>query len=162
MPPRFLRLCQGTSDITSHKRYLATHTSSPQQNFQIQLGPFIEEIEKNTENSFLWIDGTQETTPPAGFEDYFGAPPLYRHMEFDGINSLDDMLTKIRDFPEGMSAEDTMRQLLGEAESFSTHAVQKAMDRLLKIIDEDPEIDVCSSTPIFSYIMKNVLLTSNQ
>lgn len=64
-------------------------------------------------------------------------------MEFDGINSLDDMLTKIRDFPEGMSAEDTMRQLLSEAESFSSNAVNKAMDRLLKIIDEDPEIDVC-------------------
>ena len=113
------------------------------QNFRIQLGPFIDEIERTTDNSFLWIDGTQETKPPAGFEDYFGAPPLYRHMEFDGINSLDDMLTKIRDFPEGMSAEDTMRQLLSEAESFSSNAVNKAMDRLLKIIDEDPEIDVC-------------------
>ena len=40
-------------------------------------------------------------------------------MEFDGISELDDMLTKIRDFPEGMSAEDTMRQLLGEQEMFS-------------------------------------------
>ncbi len=115
------------------------------QNFQIQLGPFIEELEKTTDNSFLWIDGTQETKPPTGFEDYFGAPPLYRHMEFDGISSLDDMLTKIRDFPEGMSAEDTMRQLLQEAEAFSNKAVLNCMDRLMKIIDEDPEIEVCSS-----------------
>lgn len=64
-------------------------------------------------------------------------------MEYDGISGLDDMLTKIRDFPEGMSAEDTMRQLLGEQEMFSNNAVNKSMDRLFKIIDEDPEIDVC-------------------
>lgn len=53
--------------------HLVSHADNTPQNFQIQLGPFIEELEKNTDNSFVWIDGSMETSPPAGFEDYFGA-----------------------------------------------------------------------------------------
>jgi predicted esterase len=110
-------------------------------NFEVQLKPFIEELENTTDIEFKWIDGMQETQPPVGFENYFGSGQLYRHMEFDGISELDDMLARIREFPEGMSAEDTMRQLVGEKEMFSANAVHSCIDRLFKMLEEDPEID---------------------
>ncbi len=113
------------------------------QNFQVQLSPFISQVEKPGKVDFKWIDGAHSAQPPPGFDTYFGNPPLYRHIDFDGLESLETMMDKIRELPAGVTAEDTMRQLVGEdGELFTAPAVKKAMDRLLKIMDEDPEIDV--------------------
>lgn len=92
--------------------------------------------------AFRWVDGGHVVTPPPGFDDYFGTPPLYRFINFDGVSGLDDMLAKVRDLPEGLTAEDTMRRLVGEREVFSGPAVKSALARLFEFIDEDPEIDV--------------------
>lgn len=113
------------------------------QNFQVQLDPFISKVEKPGKVDFKWIDGGYTANPPPGFETYFGNPPLYRHIDFDGLSSLDGMIDKIRELPEGMTAEDTMRQLVGDdGKMFTAPAVKNTMESMLKVLDEDPEIDV--------------------
>lgn len=52
------------------------------------------------------------------------------------------MVDRIRDFPEGAHPEETMRALFGENPSCLAASVQSAIQRLLDIIDDDPEIDV--------------------
>lgn len=52
------------------------------------------------------------------------------------------MVSKIRKFPVGLTAEDTIRRLIGEEEVFSSRAVTTSMDRIFKILDENPQIDV--------------------
>lgn len=115
------------------------------QKFQVQLGPFIEAIETSSSVAFKWIDGGHTATPPTGFEHYFGQPPLYRFINFDGINAFDDALNKIRTMPAGQTAEDTMRNLMGDQELFAGKSVKVTMDRLFEIIDNDPEITVSLS-----------------
>ncbi|KAM5349408.1 hypothetical protein ACJ41O_005913 [Fusarium nematophilum] len=112
-------------------------------NFQVQLGPFIQGVQQVGSSTFKWINGGYDATPPPGFDNYFGTPPLFRFMEYDGIEGLDDILLKIREFPEGMTPEDAIRRLLGEDEMFTGEAARAALNRLLKIIDADPEIDAC-------------------
>ncbi|PNY26862.1 uncharacterized protein TCAP_03220 [Tolypocladium capitatum] len=109
-------------------------------NFKVQLSSFTHAVGKSGID-FRWIDGGHIATPPPGFDHYFGTPPLYRFIDFDGVSELDDMLTKVRELPEGMTAEDTIRRLVGEREVFSGPAVKTALGRLFEIIDEDPEID---------------------
>jgi hypothetical protein len=121
--------------------YTIAYTACPQ-NFQVQLAPFIDAVQKSGKGSFKWINGGHKAVPPTGFDDYFGTPPLFRFMEFDGVEGLGDMLEKVRDFPEGMSAEDTIRQLVGDDQMWTGKAVRSTLDRLFEIIDSDPEIDV--------------------
>lgn len=52
------------------------------------------------------------------------------------------MPSKIREFPEGLTAEDTIRRLVGEQEVYSWPAVKAALDRVFEALDEDQEIDV--------------------
>jgi hypothetical protein len=126
------------------------------QNFEVQLGPFVTEAEKRGTAQFKWTQGAYNATPPPGFEDYFGAGPLYRFFDYDGINAF-DMLEKIRSFPEGTSAEDTMRQLMGEDAGHTIDSVRKTLQELLDIIDADPEIEV--SQRLFAGVL-NLLLIS--
>ncbi|KAF7556679.1 hypothetical protein G7Z17_g1247 [Cylindrodendrum hubeiense] len=111
------------------------------ENFKVQLGRFTETIEKSGSVNFKWIDGGHDAKPPAGFDNYFGQPPLYRFIDFDGIEEMDDMMNKIRDFPEGMSAEDTIRSLVGDKEMYTGPAVRSTLNRIFEILDEDPTID---------------------
>lgn len=81
--------------------------------------------------------------PPKGFEDYFGAPPYYRFLDFQGEHDMyDQTLEKIREFPEGSSAEDTMRRMTVGGELANGKVLQAAMTQLLRVIEEDPEIEV--------------------
>ena len=52
------------------------------------------------------------------------------------------MPAKIREFPEGLTAEDTMRKLIGEQDVYSAPAMKTALDRVFEMLDEDQEIDV--------------------
>ncbi|OJD32116.1 uncharacterized protein BKCO1_4100046 [Diplodia corticola] len=114
-------------------------------NFQVQLGPFAAECEKTGVVELAWTQGTVPAKPPPGFEDYFGPGPLYRFVEFDGMEGFEDILDKIRDFPEGISAEDTMRRLFSSHDSqgsaYSDVNLRKALDHLFAVIDADPEIE---------------------
>ena len=101
--------------------------------------------EKRGVAQFKWTQGAHEVSPPPGFEDYFGAGPLYRFIEYNGIDAF-DLVDKIRDFPEGTSAEETMRAVMGKDAAGAVDSVRKALQMLIEIIDADPEIDVsCSS-----------------
>ncbi|ORY63394.1 serine hydrolase FSH [Pseudomassariella vexata] len=108
-------------------------------NFQVQLGPFVTAAENRGITQFKWTQGTNKATPPAGFEDYFGAGPLYRFIDFDGLESF-DILEKIRDFPDGVGPEDTMRLLMGDKAPYVVENVQSALQDLLNTIDGDAEI----------------------
>lgn len=65
-------------------------------------------------------------------------------MDIDGMSELEQMIVKIRDMPQGSSPEDTMRKLVANKEQFATPAVIDSMNRLLQLLDDDPEIDVSS------------------
>lgn len=66
-------------------------------------------------STFYFCHGPCKAVPPPGFEDYFGPAPHYRFIEPDVQESqgcADDVLSRIREFPECETAEDTMRELL--------------------------------------------------
>ncbi|PWY84327.1 hypothetical protein BO83DRAFT_405187 [Aspergillus eucalypticola CBS 122712] len=112
------------------------------QNFQVQLDPLTsvyKSVYPNT--SFHYVDGGHPATPPPGSQYYFGLPPYYRFIEYDGIGRSSDVLERIRQLPRGATAEDTMRVLVHEHEMMSADCVRQALDRLLGILDEHPEID---------------------
>lgn len=136
--PKYVSSCSAAVDDTATQRHADANT---RQNFQVQLGPFVAEAEKRGNAKFSWTQGLRKATPPAGFEDYFGAGPLWRFIDHDGSNTF-DVLERIRDFPEGPNAEATMRLLVDEESAYSMTSVQEAMQKLLDIIDADPEIEV--------------------
>ncbi|RYP63533.1 hypothetical protein DL771_009229 [Monosporascus sp. 5C6A] len=107
----------------------------------VQLAPFIDAMEKSSRVKFRWIDGSHRAVPPPGFENYFGQPPLYRFVAFDGVEALDDVLSRIRELPQGITPEDTIRSLVKEQQPYSPRTLQSALDRLFQIMDEDREID---------------------
>ncbi|RFU78581.1 ef-hand calcium-binding domain-containing [Trichoderma arundinaceum] len=109
-------------------------------NFKVQLGIFTDAVTRPGVE-FKWINGFTKATPPPGFDDYFGAPPLFRFMDYDGVSELEQMVVKIRDMPQGSSPEETMRKLVASVEQFAVPAVTGAMSQLVQILDEDPEID---------------------
>ncbi|KAH8881785.1 duf341 domain-containing protein [Thozetella sp. PMI_491] len=109
-------------------------------NFQVQLGPFVAEAEKRGTAEFKWTQGAYEATPPPGFEDYFGAGPLFRFIKYDGMDAF-DLIDKIRDFPEGTSPEETMRALMGKDAANAVDSVRTTLQMLIDIIDSDPEIE---------------------
>lgn len=100
-------------------------------------------VENSGSIGFRWIDGGHTAKPPPGFENYFGPAPHYRFVDYDGVNALDDMSNRIREFPQGLSAEDTMRKLVGEEEVYSLSAVETALNRIFETLDKNPDIDVC-------------------
>lgn len=108
-------------------------------------------MEKRGSIDFVWTEGTCPATPPEGFEDYFGAGPLWRFIEYDGGAAF-DVVDSIRDFPEGSNAEETMRLLFGPNPSCLVESVQNAMQRLLSIIDADPEIEVSYSVSVDGFV----------
>ncbi|KKY28037.1 hypothetical protein UCDDS831_g00560 [Diplodia seriata] len=137
----------GSAQVCKRAPKSPAYTSlPPEQNFKVQLGPFAAECERTGAVSLAWTQGTIPAKPPQGFEDYFGPGPLYRFFEFDGMEGFEDILDKIRDFPEGISAEDTMRRLFeGQGDqaptSYSDENLRKCLDHLFDVIDADPEIE---------------------
>lgn len=111
------------------------------QTFQVQLAPFVAELEKRGNAEFSWTQGTRKAVPPAGFEDYFGSGPLWRFMDYDGTKAF-DIVERIREFPKGPNAEATIRTLLGNQPPYALTSLKEAIQTLLDIIDADPEIEV--------------------
>ncbi|EFX00520.1 duf341 domain containing protein [Grosmannia clavigera kw1407] len=109
-------------------------------NFKIQLDPFVTEAERQGTARFTWTQGTTEAIPPAGFEDYFGAGPLYRFIDYDGVKAY-DIMERIRYFPEAETAEDTIRLLMDDFTGNAIDSVKDTVQRLIDIIDADPEIE---------------------
>lgn len=80
--------------------------------------------------------------PPAGFDDYFGPGPLYRFIDFDGVSELDDITSKLREIPQGLTAEDAMRRLIGNKQSFHASSVRNTLNSLIGVLDLDSSITV--------------------
>ncbi|KAG5992032.1 hypothetical protein E4U52_003111 [Claviceps spartinae] len=87
--------------------------------------------------------GNASAIPPAGFSDYFGRGTLYRFIPFDGIEALDDVLHKLDEFPQGETAEDTIRQLIQSdyGSQYTLDGVRNSIEYILDAVREDPEIE---------------------
>ncbi|RDW89222.1 putative FSH2 [Coleophoma cylindrospora] len=81
--------------------------------FKVQLAPLIRELKSDNTAELHFIHGPLQAYPPAGFEEYFGAAPYYRFIKgTEAENGGSDVLERIRNFPEGATAEDQMRELM--------------------------------------------------
>ncbi|RDK40293.1 hypothetical protein M752DRAFT_277622 [Aspergillus phoenicis ATCC 13157] len=110
--------------------------------FEVQLAPLTNTIKATFPNiNFHYISGENPATPPPESEDYFGPPPHYRFVDYDGVGRAGDVLERIRQLPRGATAEDTMRVLSQEQEYLPGKSVRRAIDRLFSVLDEHPEID---------------------
>ncbi|KAK7999266.1 hypothetical protein PG990_011866 [Apiospora arundinis] len=95
-------------------------------NFGVQLGPFAKHVEDRGLANFTYTQGVHEVDPPAGWEHYFGARPVYRFIDCtsgDGGDAFEILRRKEDD------------------EVFDTSSAQEALDSIFKTIDEDPEVD---------------------
>ncbi|KAG6017862.1 hypothetical protein E4U54_001776 [Claviceps lovelessii] len=108
--------------------------------FEAQLRPFIDAVERTSPTRFKWINGGHPVMPPAGFDDYFGPGPLYRFIDFDGVSELDDITSKLREIPQGLTAEDAMRRLIGNKQSFHASSVRNTLNSLIGVLDLDSSI----------------------
>ncbi|MCJ1378006.1 hypothetical protein MMC17_001102 [Xylographa soralifera] len=104
-------------------------------NFQVQLGPFCQELSSDGNTSFFFTQGEIECTPPPGFLDYFGPPPHYRFVDYDGVGK-NDVLERIRDFPEGENVEDVMNELLPDGHVGVQLKVRNSINAIYRTIEE--------------------------
>lgn len=106
-----------------------------------------------------FVHGPVEAFPPEGFEEFFGLGPYYRFIEppkaaEDGGGGGTDVLDRIRNFPEGATAEDQMRELMKVdvpavpiASSDTDYgyggnqSANEAIDYLYRIMEEDGPFD---------------------
>lgn len=112
--------------------------------FQVQLAPIVKELTSDNTATFHFIHGPCKAAPPNGFNEYFGQPPYYRFIEPDEDTAKsgdDDILDRIRDFPEGETPEDTMRELMSEGLSTSYKSFHRALDYLVDIMQKDGPFD---------------------
>ena len=72
--------------------------------------------------------------------EYFGLPPHYRFIEYDGIKQ-NDVLERIRDFPEGENAEDVLRELMPQGQEDIRKSVKKALNALYRTMEEHGPFD---------------------
>lgn len=112
------------------------------QNFRVQLGPLADELEKRGLATFSYSQGSHEVEPPVGWEDYFGARPLYRFLDTRHGDNFEN-LRRLRHMPYSINAEDAMRmfQESGEGEDWHQQVWREAMDDVVKSVDENPEVD---------------------
>ncbi|KAK4121886.1 hypothetical protein N657DRAFT_691850 [Parathielavia appendiculata] len=102
--------------------------------FEIQLQPLVSRLEKHGIAQFTFTQGQHKATPPPGFERFFGLPPLYRFIDFDGLHK--DM----RNFPMGEGHEDTIRLLANKADRCPWAHVEDAINCVFQTMEADPDI----------------------
>ena len=101
--------------------------------------PLLKEFLCDNSATFYFTQGPCETVPPPGFEAYFGGKPYYRFMTYEGGEGGEgvDILERIRDFPEGITAEDTLRELMVDGLGDARQSVRRALDYLYRIMEEE-------------------------
>jgi hypothetical protein len=105
--------------------------------FQVQLAPILKELTDDGTATFYFTHGPCEVVPPEGFEEFFGEPPYYRFIEPDESSAKmqdNDVLSRIRDFPRGETAEDTMRELMTVGVATSHKSTNRAIKHLTEVI----------------------------
>ncbi|KAH6664675.1 serine hydrolase FSH [Halenospora varia] len=106
--------------------------------------PFCKELTSDNSASFVFTQGTIPCTPPPGFEDYFGPGPHYRFFEYDGIQQ-NDVLERVRDFPEGENAEDVLRELMPSGDMSIRKNIKRALDALYHTMETQGPFDgICA------------------
>ncbi|TAQ85427.1 hypothetical protein B7494_g6245 [Chlorociboria aeruginascens] len=108
--------------------------------FEVQLAPFCKELVSDGTASFYFTQGTVPCTPPLAFTDYYGPPPHYRFIEFDGIKGH-DILDRLRDFPDGVNPEDVMRELMPKGENDARQNIREALDTLYQTMEDQGPFD---------------------
>jgi hypothetical protein len=103
-------------------------------------GPFCQELSSDGKHSFFFTQGDFPCSPPAGFLEYFGPAPHYRFIEYDGIEK-NDILERIRDFPEGEDGEEVLRELLPAGEGDVQRGVRRAIEGIYRTMDEHGPFD---------------------
>lgn len=99
----------------------------------------MKELTEDGTATFHFIHGPCTAVPPEGFEEYFGKPPYFRFIEPDQdveTTHDDDVLSRIRDFPDCETPEDTMRELMREGIASSHKSTDQALKFLVKIMEE--------------------------
>ncbi|TVY84188.1 Esterase FUS5 [Lachnellula suecica] len=122
--------------------------------FKVQLAPLVNELASDDTAELHFIHGPVQAFPPEGFEEYFGAAPYFRFIEAakdEEGNDDGDVLERIRNFPEGATAEDQMRELMSngvsataipsEQNSPASSSAQAAIDYLYDIMKKDGPFD---------------------
>ncbi|KAK4038648.1 serine hydrolase FSH [Parachaetomium inaequale] len=111
-------------------------------NFRIQLGPLANELERRGLASFTYSQGSHEVEPPAGWEDYFGARPLYRFLDTRHGDNFES-LRRLRHMPYSVNAEDAIRmfQECGDGEDWHQQVWREAMDDVFRTLDEHPDVN---------------------
>ncbi|KAI9640184.1 hypothetical protein NHQ30_011421 [Ciborinia camelliae] len=109
-------------------------------NLEVQLGPICSELTTTSSSTFHFTQGTIECTPPPGFETYFGPGPHYRFVDYDGI-SQNDVLERIRDFPEGEKAEDVLRELMPEGSGDVRRSMKEALKAVYQTMESEGPFD---------------------
>ncbi|TVY16237.1 Esterase FUS5 [Lachnellula arida] len=114
--------------------------------------PLVNELSSDNTAELHFIHGPCQAFPPEGFEEYFGAAPYFRFIE--GAKAEDgsddgDVLERIRNFPQGATAEDQMRELMymgvsatplpsaEDNEKAEDSSAQKAIDYLYGIMKNE-------------------------
>ena len=100
-----------------------------------------------------FVQGPVPAFPPEGFEDFFGTAPYYRFIEPSlGEKGGDDVLDRIRNFPEGATPEDQMRELMSGTtgsmassvcsdDDGSNQSARAALDYLYRIMEKEGPFD---------------------
>jgi hypothetical protein len=112
--------------------------------YRIVVAPLVAELTSDNTAIFHFIDGNCGAVPPEGFEEFFGKPPYYRFIEPDDKDKerpAEDVLTRIRDFPECETPEQTMRELMREGVADSRKSTDTAMNYLFKVMEEQGPFD---------------------
>ncbi|OAA60320.1 Serine hydrolase FSH [Niveomyces insectorum RCEF 264] len=112
--------------------------------FRIQLAPLVDALTENGTATFHFIEGPCKAYPPKGFENYFGPPPYFRFIEPDDVTEKtadDDILTRVRDFPDCETPEDTMRELMHGGVASSHKSIDNALKYLVEIMEQDGPFD---------------------
>ncbi|KAJ5242586.1 uncharacterized protein N7469_000913 [Penicillium citrinum] len=106
--------------------------------FTAQLGPFISSLQQNGEANFKFVQGEIEVHPPEEHAAFFGPPPYYSFCQA-GKGDLGKF--NMSDFPKRESPEVSMREAIELADNPEYLHVAPVLDRLIKIIDEDKDIE---------------------
>ncbi len=109
----------------------------------MSIRPIVDELEDGTA-TFHFIQGPCKAYPPDGFKDFFGPPPYFRFIEPDDATEKtadDDILTRIRDFPDCETPEETMRELLFGGVASSHNSIDAALRYLVNIMEESGPFD---------------------
>ncbi|KAK2861321.1 hypothetical protein FQN49_004325 [Arthroderma sp. PD_2] len=109
--------------------------------FRTQLEPFLAQVEKPGEIEFKFIDGLYPATPPEGFQDYYGPPPHYLNVQYDGTAAFEALQLNLRTIKSGENFEDTVRELIRiDATVISKENFMKTLNYIEQFLVEDPEI----------------------